>query len=428
MSILDKTLERNPELIEAAIGLHQNGLIPPSTQVIDLDAVALNSAVLTAAGEKHGLRVYAMTKQNGCNPHMTRVALDQGLHGVVAVESMQAFRIVRYGFPLGNVGHLSNVPKHQVRALVRTRPEFVTVYNHEAARRVSEAAKAEGIDQRLYVRVTNPDDGGPYPGMIGGWREDDCVDGIRALLDLPNVTVAGLTQHCAITYETERDPETARPSEAFFTTLRAKELLERELGLEDLHVNCAGNTNSVTFGMLAGYGATEVEPGMALTGSAPFHAWHDMPEKPAQAIVTEILHHWEGEAYSLGGVFAFVWSADPEVPLQCLVGRSFEQAKANRRQFEPRGVIDYHGIFTGGGMEVGDTVAVVQHPQHHVERGFTAAVSGISEGKPQVEGIFDTACTALDASFNPLPLEEVMESLERTGRRYAGLPQTSHAG
>src|SRR5579862_1769046 len=43
-SLLAKALDRNPAMVEAAIRLHQEGAIPPSTHLIDLDAVANNAS------------------------------------------------------------------------------------------------------------------------------------------------------------------------------------------------------------------------------------------------------------------------------------------------------------------------------------------------------------------------------------------------
>ena len=427
--LLDVTLRRNPELVAAAIQLQQEGAIPPGTQVIDLDTVAENGAALARAAQEHDLRVFIMTKQNGHHPHMTRVLLNQGLHSVVAVEPMAAFRINRYGFPLGHVGHLTNIPRHQVEPIVAMRPEFITVYNVEAARRVSEAAGALGVHQNLYVRVSNPGENGLFEAVVGGWTLDECVEGIRPLLDLPNVTVAGLTQHCAIDYMVEHDPHKARPSEAFFTMLRAKELLERELGLQDLRLNAAGNTNVITFPLLAGYGVTDVEPGMALAGCAPFHAWGDMPEKPAQVLVSEIVHRWEDELYAIGGVFDYIIETPSNDlgDVVGLVGTSLEQATKQRATFRSSGVIDYHGVFGPPGVagEIGDSLVVAWHPQAHAERGQTVTVSGISRGEPSVTGIFDAAVNPIDRDFNPIAQDDAMRTLDEVGALYPAVAEAA---
>ena len=420
--LADKTIERNPEMLEAAIELHQSGLIPAPTHMIDLDVVAENARVLAEAAKSCGLRVFVMTKQDGHEPHMTRLALDRGLDAVVAVEAIQAHRIHRYGFPLGHIGHLSNVPRHQIPAILAMEPEFVTVYTYEAAKAISEVATELGREQSLYVVTTNYGDEGTYDEMIGGWTEETCVDGVRPLLDLPNVRVAGLTQHVTIDYVSQDDAHSAKPTEGFFTTLRAKEKLEQELGLEDLRINCAGNANAVTMPILAGYGATDVEPGAALTGSAKFHAVQDMPEKPAHVLVSEATHTWRGDALVVGGGFSFVWDFN-ETPerFRGLFGRTLEEAKANQLVFKGPPWVDFHGVFDCEGREptFGDTLLFCHLSQAFVERGYVAAVSGISEGKPRLRGLFDNACNMLDEEFNPIALEEAMESIEQVSREYA---------
>lgn len=431
MPLLDRALERNPALIDAAFELHRSGRIPAPTQIVDLDAIAENAAVQARAAERHGLRVFAMTKQNGLDPFMTRIALDQGLHSVVAVETLQAHRVHRYGFPLGNVGHLQNIPRHQVPQIVAMRPEFITVYTYEAAKWVSDAARELGVEQSLYVRVTRPavlegskvmaTEEGAFGGLVGGWTPDNCVEGIRPLLDLPNVRVAGLTQFSGVAYQGNPSAEEAGPTSALLTTIAAKETLERELGLEDLHVNCGGNANAITFGMLAAHGVTEVEPGLSICGSASFHATEDMPEKPAQAVVTEVTHCWEDDVYAVGGVFAFVSELYDTSPMRALVGRDAEEGRERRLTYLYDEMVDAHGVFSADGFKpaVGDTVVIVHHPQGFLERGYTAAVSGISSGRPRVEGLFDGACNALDADFKPVSVARTLRKIERVAARYA---------
>ena len=56
---LHRLIERNPQLLEAAIDLHQSGTIPPGTWVIDLDTIIesvkkTNRAVIVEEGWPHG--------------------------------------------------------------------------------------------------------------------------------------------------------------------------------------------------------------------------------------------------------------------------------------------------------------------------------------------------------------------------------------
>jgi hypothetical protein len=253
------------------------------------------------------------------------------------------------------------------------------------------------------------------------------VEGIRPILELPNVRVAGIAQHITIDYPSQDDPYTARPTEAFFTALRARERLERDLGLEKLRINCSGNCNAVTAGVLASYGATDIEPGAALVGSGRFHALLDMPEIPAQIFVSEITHHWSGNAYAIGGGFGFVWDMDGTLAPFCgIVGRSLEQAREQALDFRGPPWYDVYGLFDDpdGLAQVGDTLLFAHLPQVIMERCYVAAVSGISNQRPVVEALLDSEGTILDGDRNPLPLDDARASVDRVARRYqdAGAP------
>jgi predicted amino acid racemase len=426
--LLEQTLTRNSPLVQAAFELHQRGAIPAATHLIDLDAVAENARAMATAARAHNLRVYLMSKQNGHNPHMAAVALAQGLDSIVVVEAFAAHMTHRYGQPVGHVGHLANVPRGQVRQIAAMEPELVTVYSYEMAAWFSAAAAELGRVQDILIRVTNPEDGGPVRGMVGGWTEAECVAAARRLLELPNVRLAGLTQHSCINYATERDPARARPTDGFFTMLRAKEAIERELGLEGLRISCAGNLNSLTFAVLASYGATDVEPGRALTGAAYFHALDEMPERPAQLFVTEVSHRWQEQLYVYGGGFAWLetFGGGFDGPYRGLVGATLAEAADAPVELLFRGAVDYHGVCTDvGHARIGDAAVFALHPQAFVERGYVAAVSGVSRGTPRVEAIFDSACHPLDETLAPLPLEEAIDSVARVGRAYASTKEPS---
>jgi predicted amino acid racemase len=416
---ISRTLERNPELIRAAIQLHQDGTIPPATYVLDLDAIADNARAMADAARRLGLRVFVMTKQDGHNPYLAHVALAQGLDSTVAVEAIEANILHRFGLPLGHVGHLSNIPKHQVARVVAMRPNVITVYSYDAAKAVSQAAGTLGLTQDLYVRVNKPGDES-FAGMVGGWDESTALEGVGRLLDLPNVAVAGLTTHPVISYH-ETDAYNAQPTNAFFTMLRAKEQLERGLGLSDLRVNCAANCNTVTFETLARYGATDVEPGSAMTGSTQFHLHQDLPERPAQVYVSEVMHHWEGDVYTLGGGLTWLFAPGEWAP-RCLVGSSFDEARDQVLEMRLKGVVDYFGVCAGVTPQprIGDTaIFPLLLPQIFMNRAYVAAVSGISRDEPRLEGLFDSATNELDADFSPILPAETRAKAQRVARSYS---------
>jgi predicted amino acid racemase/ketosteroid isomerase-like protein len=422
--LLARLLDRNPALAATAIELHQGGAVPADCYMIDLDAIAENARALAVEAKRLGLRTYVMTKSHNRNPYVTRVALAQGLDSTVVVDTMEARVVNRFGLPVGHAGHLSNIARTAVADILAMEPEVVTVFNHEAARRVSDAATAVGREQPLYVRVNRPGDEF-MPGMVGGWTEDECVDGIRPLLDLPNVRVVGLTTFAAVSYQTI-DARAAQPTDAFFTMLRAKERLERELGLESLRVNAAGNTNVATFETLARHGATDVEPGIGLLGSSLAHAYGDLPEKPAQVYVSEVMHHWEDEAYLLLGGLAYytgIGGGPHEYPIRAAVGTTLEAARDNFVTLNGRGLPVGHAVAEpAANARVGDSAVFALRSQLYGNRAPVAIVSGIADGEPRVEALFDSACNALDERYEPLPTAVVRERVQECVTRRYGAP------
>jgi predicted amino acid racemase len=420
--LLARALKRNPEMIDAAIQLHQSGAIPAATYVVDLDAIAENAKVMAEEMKKNGLRSYIMTKQNGRNPYITRVALAMGFDSTVCVEATEVRSVHRYGLPIGHVGHLSNIPLREIPSVVAMEPEVMTVFTYENAKAINDAAAALGRVQNIYVRVNKPGDEF-FKGMVGGWTEDECVEGIRPIADLPNVKITGLTSFVNITYQTPAATK-AKPTDTYFTMLRAKEKLEKELGLENLRVNAPAFNNCATFKMLAENGATDVEPGIGLLGSSLAHAYEDLAEKPAQVYVTEVMHKWDGEVYTLGGGLTYIEGSgvDHEYPVTCAVGSTFEDAKDNELTLLETGIIDYHGVCTDSEQtKVGDTAVYALRAQFFVNRAYVAIVSGISQGEPKVEALCDPFGTALDENYNPLPVEQVIEHTKQVAERYVGV-------
>src|SRR6266851_1321434 len=155
---LQRLIERNPQLLEIAVKLHQSGRIPPNTWLIDLDTIVDNARVLAAEAHRLGLTTYLMSKQYARNPYVSALALANGLHKIVAVDVACSLMARRYGLPVGHMGHLNQIPRHIVPAMVAMRPEVITVYNVEHARWIDAAAAELGIVQDLLIRVSAPGD------------------------------------------------------------------------------------------------------------------------------------------------------------------------------------------------------------------------------------------------------------------------------
>ena len=119
---LERIRQRNPQLLQAVTKLHQEGSLPANTWVIDLDVIAENAAILSRAARESGLHTYVMTKQYARNPLVTRVAIDRGLGAPVAVDVQCAKMLQRYGIPIGHVGHLNQIPRHEIADALAMKP------------------------------------------------------------------------------------------------------------------------------------------------------------------------------------------------------------------------------------------------------------------------------------------------------------------
>ncbi len=144
--------------------------------------------------------------------------------------------------------------------------------------------------------------------------------------------------------------------------------------------------------MLADLGATQVEPGHALTGTTPLHAVRDLVEAPAALYLTEVSHHHAGEAFCFGGGL-YVDPVFPEYPTQALAMRepSIRSARRLHAEIPPPSMIDYYAMLTspdGWLPAVGETIIFGYRIQAFVTRAFVVPIRGIASGNPEVAGVF----------------------------------------
>ena len=380
---------RNPALIEQAIALHQAGSIPANAYVIDLDAVTANAALIRSAADEAGLKVFAMTKQMGRNGDFCRAVASGGIAKAVAVDMECARACTRAGLGLGHVGHLVQVPRHEVMAAARMRPDYWTVFNHDKAREATEAARASGRTQALLARIFGDGDRF-YNGHEGGFPADAIIEVADALDKLPCGTFAGLTTFPALLFEPGGGR--VRPTPNLETLARGVDAL-RKAGRRDLEVNAPGTTSSVALALLAEHGATQCEPGHGLTGTTPLHAIEDLPERPAVCYVSEVSHLHAGRAYCFGGGL-YVDPVFPDYDVSVVVGHdpAATHAPVRRVDIPPPAAIDYYGMIDASGAgapEVGDTVVFGFRPQAFVTRAYTVGLSGLATGRPHVHTIHD---------------------------------------
>src|SRR5260221_9022895 len=121
---LETLQKRNPALIRAALEYHQSGAIPPNTYLFDYDAVQENARLLAEAAGVHNLSLFFITKQIGHNPALLEAIQRGGLDQGTAVDVTEAYAMAANGVHLGNVGHLTQLPTHDIAPVLRLRPDY----------------------------------------------------------------------------------------------------------------------------------------------------------------------------------------------------------------------------------------------------------------------------------------------------------------
>jgi predicted amino acid racemase len=384
---LEPLIRRNPDLIHAAISLHQVGIVPANSYVLDLDCIEENARLLSEEGKRLGLRVFAMTKQIGRNPAAINAIRDGGIDAGVAVDMDCARAINHAGLKVGHVGHLVQVPRGEAYAAVRLAPSYWTVFSDQKASEAAAAASTAGDQVQLLARVHAPNDRF-YPGHEGGFE----ADSIRAVADrlesLDGASFGGVTTFPALLYDASA--HAVRPTPNLNTVARSAETL-RGAGYPDVEVNAPGTTSVETLSMLADAGATQVEPGHALTGTTPLHAVTDLPERPAMLYLTEVSHVHAGRSYCFGGGLYVDPVFDP-YPINALVGHDVDEALGSRvlAELPPPSSIDYYGQLEEPAA-IGASVVFGFRAQAFVTRANVVALRGVGDGRPTAEGVWTAA-------------------------------------
>ncbi len=390
---LEVLRRRNPALIEQAIVLHQSGRLPANSYVIDLDAVEANARAIADAARPHGMKVFAMTKQMARNGDFCAAVGRGGIAAAVAVDMECARACQRAGLRVGHLGHLVQVPRAEADTAAGFAPDYWTVFNREKAEAASAAAARRGRRQGLLLRIKASGDVF-YTGHEGGFDADsellaaaDFVDG------LAGATFAGITTFPALLFD--QSTRKVAPTHNLRTLERAAAALARS-GRSGIEINAPGTNSVAMLPALAAAGATQVEPGHALTGTTPLHACEDLPELPAVVYLTEVSHNHAGRAYCFGGGL-YIDPVFPDYPLHAVVSATPTTSRQALRAVEipPSAAIDYCGMIDGE-ARVGDLVVFGFRPQAFVTRAYTVGVSGLRAGTPAVGAIYDSWGRAID--------------------------------
>ena len=396
---LRSLLSRNRAFVEASIQLHQRGMIPANSYVLDLDALESNTRHLSNEAHRRGLTVYAMSKQLGRAGGALDAITRGGADGYVAVDMACARPIAAGGHTLGNLGHLVQIPRAETMEAARLAPEYWTIFSRSKASATSRAVSDLGSTQKVLLRVWNDGDVF-YPGHEGGFKLDELPGAIEFVNGLDGLRFAGLTTFPALLYDAAS--RKVAPTPNVETLARGVEVAASVVGTNTrIEVNAPGTTSTAVLDLLADVGATQVEPGHGLTGSSPLHAVEELPEQPAVLYLTEVAHVHQGIPLCFGGGFYVDPVFDP-YETRALVAASPEEAATEPVPLDmpkPAGIDYYARLHPPAHRPVdeGNTVICGFRVQAFVTRACVVGVSGAATGRPVVTGVWNVLGDLLPA-------------------------------
>jgi predicted amino acid racemase len=393
---LDVLRRRNPEFIDAVVRLHRSGDLPPGSYAVDLDAVTRNSRRLREDADRHRLEVFAMTKQVSRGVPFMDAVRAGGIESVVAVDMECALATARAGMKLGHVGHLVQVPAGSATLAASLEPANWTVFDAVKAGEAAVASEEIGRTQSLLARLVGEGDRF-YTGHEGGFDADQVLAVADALDDLRGARFGGITTFPAALFDAET--RTVKPTPNL-GTLEAAAARLAAAGRTEIALNAPGTTSVATLAMLAAAGATQVEPGHALTGTTPLHVFGDLAEEPAALFVSEVSHHAGGRAYCFGGGL-YVDPVFAPYPMKAIVAEGVgEDAHAVvDAEIPPPEAIDYYGMLTptdGHRLAAGSTVVFGHRIQAFITRAPVAGIAGVGTGEPRLAGLWRADGTAVE--------------------------------
>ena len=376
---LEKVLERNPELIRCAFDLHRDGKILPDTYVLDLDRITENARKMKEEADRYGIELYFMLKQIGRNPLVAQKLMEVGFKGAVTVDYKEALCMIENGIHIANVGHLVQIPKVLMKKIIAADPDYVTVYSLEKIQEIDAVAGECGKIQKLLIRLSD-EDSDLYSGQVGGFHTDELKDLIEKVEGMKNVKIGGLTVFPALLYFEEENR--IRETDNLKALDRGRKIAE-ECGLHDLNINLPSATCCASMKRIHELGGTSGEPGHGLTGTTPLHKHNDPIEIPAYVYVSEISHNYDGKSYCYGG--GHYRRSHME---NVLVGKDPESARKLKVVAPSEESIDYHYEISEP-CAVNDCAVMAYRTQVFTTRSHVAIVAGLSQGKPQLLGIYD---------------------------------------
>lgn len=375
---LKQVIERNQRLVDCAIDLHQRGIIQPDSYVIDVDMFLENAQKILTCARKNNIEIFFMLKQLGRNPYLASKLMEMGYDGAVVVDYKEAKVMIDHHIPIGNIGHLVQIPSHQLSSVIQADPKQITVYSLQKIEQINKIAKQFNKVISIILKVYSEDDT-IYEGQEGGFHLDELEKLVNQVHKLENIKIEGVTAFPCFLYNSKTSQ--LEMTQNVNTLLQARHILE-DCGCKIKYINMPSATCVESLPLLRKLGGNQGEPGHALTGTTPWHAdlKNNQNENIAYVYVSEISHYKKERAYCYGGGY--------------YRRGHLENALVNNKiysVFPPTdSVIDYHIALEKGDMQIGDTVIMCYRTQIFVTRSEVVLVEGLSMNQPVVIGMYDS--------------------------------------
>lgn len=378
---VEQITEKNKKLLEVAFEFQQNGQIIPDSYVIDMDILLDNAKKILDEAKKQNIKLYFMLKQLGRNPYIAKQLIEIGYSGAVVVDFKEAKIMMDAEIPIGNIGHLVQIPNNMVSEVVAYEPEVITVYSFEKVEQIQKSAENLGKIQGILLRVYDEKDM-IYQGQTAGFLISDISDIAKKIIDkCPNIKIRGVTSFPCYLYDAEK--KDIQPTENLNTVKKAITILEKlELKLDV--INTPSTTCIQTIKKMKEYGGNCGEPGHGLTGTTPMHAVQELEELPCVAYISEVSHNFKGKSYCYGGGCYQRGNIK-----SALVGKNFKSAE--KLEVTPTSLesIDYHFELLKE-CKIGDAVIMAFRFQIFVTRSDVVLIKGIQKNQPEIIGIYDS--------------------------------------
>lgn len=373
---LHQLLKSNPALLQYAKELHENGTIMPDTYLIDVDTVLDNARRMLECAKEQDVELLFMLKQLGRNSYLAKKLIEIGYTGAVVVDFKEAQVMLDHHIPLGNVGHLVQIPTHQLRRIIASQPNEITVYSFEKIKQIQEIAKDLNIHVSITLKVLQHQDV-IYESQKGGFFLDDLHELVMLCKSFTHVHMEGVTAFPCFLYD--EDKKEMQETANAHTVVSAKKILE-ELGCTIKHVNMPSATCLKTLPMIHALGGNQAEPGHAFSGTTPFHQHHQDYEKIAYVYVSEVAHQVDNRSYVYGGGY-YRRGHLQHVLVNDEILTAYPIADS---------AIDYHIEIDKGKSLIGDCALFCFRTQMFVTRSDIVLVEGLSTQSPHIVGRYDS--------------------------------------